>query len=78
MFTPEVQDTIMQEVLFDSYETVLECTVENHEKDSYVPIYSYERCEENEKLTELKNAMEIVNEWYIGHNWREKFKHSVD
>jgi hypothetical protein len=78
MIKPELIDIIMEEALFDSYDTILTSIKENLSDEQYTPIYSYERDEENERLLEMKTHLENVIEWYVGCKWQTKFKEGCD
>jgi hypothetical protein len=78
MIKPELIDIIMEEALFDSYDTILTSIKENLSDEQYTPIYSYERDEENERLHEMKTHLENVIEWYVGCKWQTKFKERCD
>lgn len=74
MIKPELVDIIMEETLFNSYDTLLTSINENLSEEQYTPIYSYERDEEDVRLHEMKIHLENVIEWYVGCRWQSKFK----
>ena len=72
MLKPEAIDLIMENRLFESYQSVKEAIRDNGCK-TYCPIYSYGKEEEAERLEEFKMQLEAVIEWYVGDKWREKY-----
>ena len=72
MFNEDARNKIMEEILFDSYETIVNSIKANCTDYSYTPIYSYDRKEEDEKLLQLTQSFKEVMEWYIGDEWKKK------
>lgn len=76
---PEFLDLLMEESLFDSLDTILkeikECQdIEETGEGNHTGIYSYDLTEEMEKLTKLKEGLEVTIEWYVGVSWQSKFE----
>jgi hypothetical protein len=74
LIRPDLIDIIMEETLFESYDTILTSIKENLNDEQYTPIYSYEKDEEDKRLQEMKLHLENVIEWYVGCTWSTKFK----
>lgn len=76
MLTPEAQDQIISEVLFEQYNVIKSSILENSSEECYMPIHSYDRDEEDEYLQNMMKSLEVVLEWNIGPNWRSKLENS--
>lgn len=76
MLTPEAQDQIIAELLFDQYQVIKTSILENLSEECYMPIHSYDRDTEDEYLKNMMKSLEVVLEWNIGPNWRTKLENS--
>ena len=76
MLTPEAQDQIISEILFEQYNVIKTAILENLSEESYMPIHSYDRDVEDDYLKNMMKSLEVVLEWNVGPNWRTKLENS--
>jgi hypothetical protein len=73
ILTPEAQDQIILELLFEQYDNVVLSISENDDCENYIPTHSYNKEIEKMYLQTMKSAIEVVIEWNVGDYWQDKY-----